>query len=162
MKYYSEIEFKSGMIFSVIAFVLSIAAGLLGSVPVGMIIFRSLFVIPLFFFVGFGVLIILKKFVPEVYEVFINSNGTAEEDTVENIDISFNDSEDIIGGNPYNREENFAENDHSKVHGTNTDNGLNTSNGKLGKHIIVENQLNGYEPKVMAEAIRTMMSKDKD
>ena len=48
------------------------------------------------------------------------------------------------------------------VNDSGLDSVLNTSGGKLGKHIIVENQLNSYEPKLMAQAIRTMMSKDKD
>jgi hypothetical protein len=53
------------------------------------------------------------------------------------------------------------------VHTTNSsgnDNMFDTTGGKLGKHIVVDKSSNGfgYEPKVMAEAIRTMMSKDKD
>jgi hypothetical protein len=171
MKHYGELglEFKSGLIFSIIAFVLSIVAGFVGSVPVGMIIFRSLFVVPLFFLVGFGVFIILKKFVPEVYEEILNFNRTtgddAAEDIVENVDISFNDTEGIASGYSENGEGNFAEfkeDDYGKVHTANIDNAFGTSDGKLGKHIIIEKHLSGYEPKVMAEAIRTMMSKDKD
>ena len=168
MKYYSEIEFKSGIIFAIIAFVLSIIAGVVGSVPVGMIVFRSLFVIPLFFLVGFCVLFVFKKFVPEVYEEFLNFNRTAENDTaegsVEDVDISFNDMEETAGGFSKSGEGNFTEfteNDYGRVHSTN-DNASGTAGGKLGKHIIVDSQLSGYEPKVMAEAIRTMMSKDQD
>ena len=178
MRYYNElgIEIKSGLIFSVIAFVLSIAAGLMGSVPLGMIILRSLVVIPLFFLVGFGVFIVVKKFVPEVYEVLSNFNGRGEDDSVEDVDISSSNSDDVegeysdTGEDAENREEDFTEfkeADFEKVHTTNSS-GINTvfdtSGGKLGKHIVVDKALDGfgYEPKIMAEAIRTMMSKDKD
>jgi len=161
---YSGIEFKTGLIFAIIAFVLSIIAGFIGSVPAGMVFFRSIIVIPLFFLVGFGALIIIKKFVPEVYEALTNFSRTAEDDEIEKADMSFNDTGEFVSEN---REENFTEfteDDYDRVNSTNNknvDNKVNTSNGKLGKHkIIEENQFNGYEPKVMAEAIRTMMSKD--
>lgn len=36
------------------------------------------------------------------------------------------------------------------------------SKKQLGKHIIIEEQFIKYEPKIMAEAVRTMMSKDED
>ena len=48
------------------------------------------------------------------------------------------------------------------VNDSGLDSALSSSSGKLGKHIIVENQFNSYEPKLMAMAIKTMMSKDKD
>jgi len=168
MKYYSEfkIEFKSGLIFSVVAFVLSIVAGLTGSVPPGMIIFRSLIVIPLFFLVGFGVFVIIKNFVPELYEMVLNLNETVEEDSsVENADIS-NNPEEAVSEYSEDRENfsEFTEDDYTKIDGISSSNAFDTSGGRLGKHIVVDKQANsfGYEPKIMAEAIRTMMSKDKD
>jgi hypothetical protein len=41
-------------------------------------------------------------------------------------------------------------------------NELNVSEGKMGKHIIMQDEFNGYEPKLIAEAVRTMMGKDKE
>ena len=171
MRYFEElgIEFKSGLFFSIIAFVLSIVAGLIGSVPSGMIVIRSLVVIPLFFLVGFGALNIIKKFVPEVYEAISNFGSTEEYDSAGDGDISSDNSE-AAGENSENREEKFTEftaKDYSKLNSVNSSNSsngneLNTSGGNLGKHIIVDKASNGYgyEPKVMAEAIRTMMSKE--
>jgi len=177
MKSYGELglEFKSGLVFAIIAFVLSIIAGLIGSVPFGTVVFRSIFIIPLFFFVGFGVLIIIKNLVPEVYEAISNFGGTSEDDLAEDMDMSSGDMEGIAGeylensDNIENSEEGFTElteGDFDKINSVNntnssiTDEKFGTSGGKLGKHIIVEDQLNKYEPKIMAEAIRTMMSKD--
>ena len=66
------IELKSGMIFSAIALVLSVIAGFAGGVPGGMVLFRSLVITPVFFVVGFGIILIIKKFVPEIYEMLSN------------------------------------------------------------------------------------------
>jgi len=176
MKYFEELgaELKSGFAFSIIAFALSTISGLIGKVPLGMIIFRSLVIIPLFFLVGFGTLNIIRKFVPEVFEVITNfSDAASDDDLMGNENIL---SDNIGGLAPENTGENFTgftENDYDRVNSasnTNTsntensasDNEFDTSGGKLGKHIIVDKSSNayGYEPKIMAEAIRTMMSKD--
>jgi hypothetical protein len=173
MKYYDEFgaELKSGLFFSIIAFILSAVSGVLGSVPRGMIIFRSLVIIPLFFFFFFGVLNIIKKFVPEVYDIITNFRGDVPDDSIGDVDISYNN----MGGVAYDSPEDigedfteFTESDYDKVNSTggvnntnSSDNEFDTSGGKLGKHIIVDKSSNayGYEPKIMAEAIRTMMSK---
>ena len=172
MKHYGElgIEYKSGLIFSVIALILSIAAGLTGSVPIGAIIFRSLVIIPLFFLVGFGVFMIMKKFVPEVYEMVLNFSGS-EDNVTEDGDMYSNNPEEAAGEYSENSEENFTEfkeADFEKIHTADSSDenaAFDTSGGKLGKHIVVDKASDGfagYEPKIMAEAIRTMMSKDKE
>ncbi len=160
------IELKSGMIFSALALVLSVIAGLAGGVPGGMVLFRSLVITPVFFVVGFGIILIIKKFVPEVYEML--SNPAISEDPAENVDItgdfSAGISEDMSEKSDTGFSE-FTEKDYDRLQTVNDsglDSALNSSNGKLGKHIIVENQFNSYEPKLMAMAIKTMMSKDKD
>lgn len=161
------IDFKSGIIFSVSALVLSILAGLSGSVPAGMIFFRSIIITPVFFAVGFGIMQVIKKFVPEIYEILSSVKVSSEEST-EKVDISFDSSEET-GDEGFEKKDSgfseFTEKDYDRlqsVKDSDLDGELNLSGGKLGKHIIVENQLNSYEPKLMAQAIRTMMSKDKD
>ncbi|PKL19417.1 MAG: hypothetical protein CVV49_00985 [Spirochaetae bacterium HGW-Spirochaetae-5] len=160
------IELKSGMIFSALALVLSVIAGLAGGVPGGMVLFRSLILTPVFFVVGFGIILIIKKFVPEVYEII--SNPATSEDPAEKVDItgdlSMDSSEDISEKSDTGFSE-FTAKDYDRLQTVNDsglDSALSHSNGKLGKHIIVENQFNSYEPKLMAMAIKTMMSKDKD
>jgi hypothetical protein len=39
---------------------------------------------------------------------------------------------------------------------------VNTRSGKLGKHIMEKEKMAKYEPKIMAQAVRTMMSKDRE
>jgi len=179
------IEVKSGIFFSVFAFILSIFAGFAGRVPVGMIFFRSLVIAPVFFVVGFGIILVVKNFVPEIYEM-LSTLKTSSEDSAEKVEISL-DTPENLSVEPQEKTDSgfseFTEKDYERLQTvkdsdkiqavkdsdraqTSGDSGLdsilNTSGAKLGKHIIVDNQMNSYEPKLMAQAIRTMMSKDKD
>lgn len=170
------IELKAGILFSVSALVFSIIAGLAGSVPAGVVVLRAIVVTPVFFVVGYGVLLVLEKFVPEIYTVISDLNAKAAE-SAEKIDISTDTSED--NSEEYSEKADsgfteFTEKDYDRLQtvkdpgkaqssaDTGLDEMLHTSGTKLGKHIIVEDQLNSYEPKLMAQAIRTMMGKDKD
>lgn len=161
------LEVKCGIVFSLIALVFSILAGVAGGVPAGVILLRALFITPVFFGIGFGVLTVIRRYVPEVYQTLerpaesITEKRTGiDEGTV----ISeLTDAESTAKSDTGFTE--FTEKDYdrlSTVNDSGVDEVLHMSGGKLGKHIIVENQLNGYEPKLMAQAIRTMMSKDKD
>lgn len=161
------IELKSGIFFCITAFFLSIIAGLAGRVPGSMILFRSLIIIPFFFGVGFGIVIIIKRFVPEIYEILSNLKLSKEETELKeeiSIDTSLSDEAGIAEKTDQEFSE-FTEKDFDRlqtISDSGLDNSLNSSDGKLGKHVIIENQLSGYEPRIMAQAIRTMMSKDKD
>jgi hypothetical protein len=160
------IELKSGIIFSASALVLSVIAGLAGGVPGGMVLFRTLVVTPVFFVVGFGIILVIKNFVPEVYELL--SNLRTSEDPAEKVDITSDlslDSSDEMSEKSDTGFSEFTAKDYDRLQTVNDsglDSALSASGGKLGKHIIVENQFNSYEPKLMAMAIKTMMSKDKD
>ncbi len=161
------LEIKCGIFFSIIAFILSILTGLIASVPLERILLRVLLMVPVFFVVGLGLVQVLKKYVPEVYEVVLNPKAASEDSSVD-IEISPDISENAISESTEKSDSGFSEfteKDYDRlqsVRDSSLDNTLNASNGKLGKHIIVENQFNEYEPKLMAQAIRTMMSKDKD
>ncbi len=161
------IEFKSGIIFSVIALVFSVMAGLGGGVPAGVVFIRALIIVPVFFCIGFGVFFVMKNYVPELYDLLNRTKAVSddiEHGGMEGTDIEKGiDVEPVPSANPEFTE--FTEKDYdrlSTVNDSGVDEALNMPGAKLGKHIIVENQLNGYEPKIMAQAIRTMMSKDKD
>ena len=179
------VEFKSGIIFALTALIFSIISGFAGGVPAGMIFFRALLITPVFFIVGLGIVLVIKNFVPEVYEILSSLKGSTE-DSAEKVEISIDSPENVYDEVPENTDSGFSEfteKDYERlqtvkdtdriqavkdsettqtVNDSGLDSVLNTSGGKLGKHIIVENQLNSYEPKLMAQAIRTMMSKDKD
>ncbi len=188
------IELKSGILFSVSSLVFSIFAGFAGGVPAGTVFLRIVIIVPVFFVVGYGIVLVIEKFVPEVYDAFSKMNSSPDK-TAEKIDISIDTAEDLKEESSENVDSGFTEftekdydriqttrdsddlqpvKDFSKMQSakesgkTDTvgdsglDNLFHAANTKLGKHIIVENDLNSYEPKLMAQAVRTMMGKDKE
>lgn len=162
------IELKSGIIFCFTALILSIIAGLAGKVSGGIIFYRSLIIIPFFFGAGYGIMMIIKKFVPEIYEILTSMKQTGEETAIKDEEISIDTAvmDDAASTEKADQEfSEFTEKDYDRLQTINDsglDSSLNPADGKLGKHVIIENHLSGYEPRVMAQAIRTMMSKDKD
>lgn len=160
------IELKSGIFFSFTALILSIIAGFAGNVPGSMILFRSLIIIPFFFGIGFGIIIIMKRFVPEVYEVLSNIKLSKDETQQDEINIDTISADEVESSEKPDQEfSEFTEKDYDRLQTVNDsglNSSLNSSDGKLGRHVIIENEMSGYEPKIMAQAIRTMMSKDKD
>ena len=188
------IELKSGILFSVSSLVFSMIAGFAGGVPAGMVLLRVMVIAPVFFVVGYGIILVIEKFVPEVYEAFSKFNVSSEkpagkidisidtsedgsEESSENADSGFTeftekdydrlqtvrDSDDLQPVKDLDKMQTVRDSEKSQtVSDTGLDNLLHASNTKLGKHIIVENDLSSYEPKLMAQAVRTMMGKDKD
>ena len=166
-----NIEYRAGLVFSIIALVLSLTTGLVAGISITVIIVRSFIMVPVFFGVGYSVTLILKKFVPEIYELFTVKKDEKTETAAEVIDIS-QDNEEVNAGvlseSSEQQDTGFTELTEKNFDRYNTvsDSGLettlNTSTGKLGKHIIVQEQFNNYEPKIMAQAVRTMMNKEKD
>jgi hypothetical protein len=166
-----QIEYRAGLFFSVIAFVLSVATGFIVGVTPGTVILRGVIFAVVFFAVGFGGLQILKKLVPELYEAITNvQHSSAEKDVTDDVTKAADDSGESVS---YSMDEEdagsgfteFTEKDFDRYN-TPADSGLesalNPAAGKMGKHIMVQQQFNAYEPKLMAQAIKTMMSKDKD
>ncbi len=172
-------EFRSGLFFGVVALVLSFLTGISAGVDFSVTVIRSLIMTPVFIAVGYGVIVVIQKKVPELYEILAGRNDVSvdAEDSVDinegisgvdESDFSAEDGEDSIASTEPDENTGFTEfknNDYdrlSSVDDSTPEGGPNTGNGKMGKHIIVEDQFNSYEPKLLAEAVRTMMSKDKD
>lgn len=168
-----QIEFRAGLFLSVIAFVLSVATGFLSGIPFSTVLVRGIIFAVVFFAVGFGGLQVLKKLVPEVYEAIATPQVISpEKEATASHDIDVMADEDVpAGGYEADQEDagsefkEFTEKDFDRYN-TPSDSGLesslNPSQGKMGKHVMVQQQFNAYEPKLMAQAIKTMMSKDKD
>lgn len=163
-----QVEYRFGIYFGVIALVLSIATGFMAGIPAGVIFIRGIIIAAVFSGIGFAVIMILKRFVPEVYEALSAPRG---HDAVE---PGINTGKpDETGTDEYSYDEPPAESGFSELTGKEfdryetsadsvPDGSANPSQGKMGKHVVVQQQFNSYEPKIMAQAVRTMMSKDKD
>jgi len=169
-------EYWAGIVFGGSALLLS----LLISLATGNNLLYSLgqdFIFGLVFAcVGFVAALVVKKFIPEFYDMGAPSDSVPIEssDNVEIVDgvpSTGNFSAPVSAAEPVRE---FSQSDDSippaeagKVafepladHVKNYDSGdLDTPRGKLGKHVL-ENKAMKFEPKIMAEAIRTMMSKD--
>ena len=176
MKFFEQmgIEQKYGSVFGLAAFLLSFLTGLVSGVSFAVTIIRSLIMAPVFFIVGYGIITVLKKYVPEIYEALAAAGEKSGESGLEGqTEISLSGIDQGADADEYDEtgkvkgEEftEFTQKDFDRYK-TTEDSGLdaafNASGGKMGKHIIVQEQFNSYEPKIMAQAIRTMMSKDKD
>ncbi|MBN1497824.1 MAG: hypothetical protein JXA07_13695 [Spirochaetes bacterium] len=180
-----NIEYKSTALFGLTALLLSFLVGSLAGISWYIVILRSLVLMAVFAAIGYGICVILRKFVPEVYGFLTSFPAAARtdrepgEETV--IDVAGGE-EPAYGGDEERTEApaspDVAEGPHGEgfrelekeglAHystsptGTNGGSGVHTPSGKLGKHIIEKEKLAKYEPKIMAQAVRTMMGKDRE
>ena len=192
-----SVEYKATAFFGMCALVLSFLIGIIAGVSGAVVAVRSVVLTVVFSVLGFAVVAIIKKFVPEVYALISKGPGTSSidvniEDNAEGETAStgpeFNQgiSEEEPAGEPEIESEpvetaassslavksefsEFKDDDFPKMHSTggSADSGLNVTlnsseSKKFGKHIMVQDEFFQYEPKVMAEAVRTMMKKDED
>ncbi len=164
------IEIKTGIIFGLTGFFLSFITGFAAGIVFAVVITRSLITAVIFSGIGFGVITVAKNFVPELYEILSGASGSAEFEEASNVvngSAEFSEM-DGSGSAPEKDDSGFTGFDDSSYEKLSsvTDQGLNSelnvSAGKMGKHIIMSDQFNGYEPKIIADAVRTMMSKDKE
>ncbi|HOO71877.1 MAG TPA: hypothetical protein PK926_08940 [Spirochaetota bacterium] len=192
-----SIEYKATAFFGMCALVLSFLIGIIAGVSGAVVAVRSIVLTVVFSVLGFAVVAIIKKFVPEVYELISKGPGTSS------IDVNIDDNaegetaapgpelnqgiteeepagEPEIERQPVEAEASsgtaaksefseFKDDDFPKMHstGSSSDSGLNVAlnsseSRQFGKHIMVQDEFFQYEPKVMAEAVRTMMKKDED
>ncbi len=174
-----SLEYRTGLIFGVTALLFTLIIGIIAGVKIDVIALRLLIMAPVYAIMGTGIVIILKKFVPEFYEVFnrLLSGGTDEGETLDGTgsDSGMRETDDgdsgisDAGGEGYEGEESeFSEMNTDEIprvdpgEPPDLENPLDVSSGKLGRHILATEKVAKYEPKVMAEAVRTMMRKDED
>ncbi len=175
-----NLEYMSTALFGLIAMILSLATGLFAGVKFGVVIVRALIIMSVFAGIGFGAGIVLKKYVPELYEFLISiftgavagsGEGSEKEAAVDTNEEATAPDEMSAGAEAdpapdlTDKEGTAAfkelDKDVLSHYSTGTgDAAVNTKEGKLGKHILTKEKLVKYEPKVMAQAVRTMMSNE--
>ncbi len=157
------------------AFVLSVLTGVVSGIEIETVIIRSILFLIVFAALGFGAMFVLKKYVPEIYgpiqERWEDQSGPALRETAppQNTEPSIDEpiSADDAG------KESVAVETPTEAFNELKGDGLaqvsargnarvtaEQNRGKLGRHIIEKEKVAQYEPKIMAQAIRTMMSKD--
>ncbi len=198
-----EFEYKAALIMGSGAIVLSILIGLASGVSALTLLIRSLIVLPVFAGMGFGASTVIKKFVPELYEVLnlksdesVPDVGIKEKDSEtagKSADFFEKNSEDSgkVSTEPDRKVsessfQEFSKSDFPKVEESNAEEsgnqsvdsyldsgietgpaaskktGSNSGDGSLGKHIVMAESFGKYEPKIMAQAIRTMLKREGD
>lgn len=162
-------EYKFALYLGVAALVLSPVAGIISGNPPFTVILRALIFGVVFAGIGFGVVTVIKKFIPELYEAVFVGNSVSDDGVDEDLENGMSQIDDSEMSNSSLTESYDAspdseggEVDYSTDNGESVNTGDhldNPNSSKMGKHILEEKGME-FEPKVMAEAIRTMMSKD--
>ncbi len=165
------LEFKAVLIFGGSALILSLTVGLIFGNDILNALFKALIMTLIFGAIGYGIIFIIKIFVPEIYEI-LNSppesenseaifQKTAEQTpVVDSTEVKSDDDkyiEESIDDTTEKEFKPFEETEFKKYESVEK-----MKEGKLGKHIVVDEKKVKYEPKIVAEAIRTMMKRDKD
>ncbi len=167
-------EIKSALVFGVISFVAVFIVGLAASVGVLTVLVRIIIMVPLFSLIGYGVIAVLRKYVPEIFEEI--NLSSSENDEYVDIEESDKYSDDNVTESEVDNEQESpddggfqesTEGDYQKYESgqdSGLDSMLGTENGNLGKHVVVdqkkEDEFEKYEPSLIAQAVRTMMGKD--
>jgi hypothetical protein len=173
-----EYRFSIGM--GAVALVLSLLAGIAAGNSMGGVLMRSVVFTAVFAAVGFGVVFVVRKYVPEFYE-FITSMRASATAGAEMPKVSVAAERDGMAPGPALAQDRDLPDADIKesLHGEEAAGGkaggftpfkqsdfttmssVRLNEGKLGKHLL-EEKIVKYEPKIMAEAIRTMMGRDKE
>jgi hypothetical protein len=171
------IEYKSTALFGITALLLSFIIGIIAGVTWNIVILRSFVLAVVFAAIGYGTCLIFKRFVPELYQILAsttlasNGQGSHEDATavpdheaaqdasigVDELDMSRAEEH---AGAPAETFKELDKEDLDRYSSSGGAGGVNTGAGKLGKHILEKEKLAKYEPKIMAQAVRTMMSRD--
>lgn len=161
-------EVRLAFVLGVSALVLSPVVGIVAGNPVIIVLIRAVVFSIVFALIGYGSIFVIKKFVPEFYEaVFANANhgGDVTESEISGDEISdfssesVDESGEVENGIEEELEPASETPDSSLALSSGEDSSPSKSGRKMGKHILEEKGMK-FEPKLMAEAIRTMMSKD--
>ena len=170
-----DIGYKSAILFGLASLFFSFLIGVISGNEVSVIIVRSLLFMIGFSFLGFISVYIIKKYVPEFYDVLLLNQSNSD---VENRDIALEESsEDDKKADSLSDSITMEENDvkpqnieipdiddeltsfkGSAVKGADLD---KSNSGKIPVDIMTQfNEKIKYEPKIMAQAVRTMMKRD--
>ena len=149
---------KAAIVLAVSAFIASLIASFFSGAVISVIIIRIIVAIIIFAAMGYCIGYIIIKYVPEILSLFqISSEEQPELYGSESGAIEGHDYEDEHGAG---EDSSFSEMRIDDLPNLGGSDSLDPSEGKLGRHIINTEDSMQYEPKLMAQAVRTMMSKD--
>ncbi len=150
-----------GVFFGIIGFLISLIFSLFSKNPIFAILTNILISTIVSVIIGIVVFFILKQKVPEILEVFEGDSGSFRSYTEK-------EEEDFVGEYGYSNDSlesseslNFTTTDdtNDEIAPIKVDTTVEKTK-HFGDHIVVDKITIKNEPKLMAEAIRTMLSKD--
>jgi hypothetical protein len=158
------LEYKSGAVFGVIALFLSVIFGIAAGNNIGTILFKTGILCLVFIAMGYGVVFVIRKYVPELYEAINSIAGISvsgpdaavgTDNARKSAAVTAEDGSGTLNPDQKQQEEfvPLKDSDLAKTEYV-------SERGKMGKHYVVDEKKFKYEPKIMAEAIKTMMKKD--
>jgi hypothetical protein len=167
------LELQTAVVFGTLSLILSLVIGIASGNNVGNALVTSLILMLVFSGLGYGIIMVVRNFVPELLVVF-NARHDVDH-TGDAINLNPDQSQEAIGQDSYGEglegedsgvpgdragDKDFEPLDSNEMKQYRT--GSEASDAKIGKHIVVDQKKIKYEPKIVAEAIRTMMRRDND
>jgi hypothetical protein len=174
-------EYITGAFLGGLALVISLLIGFISGNRMSLVFFRTVINTLLFTGIGIVCIFVIKKFVPEVYQVFstlndaenieikteeFKDNTKAESSSTSEIASGINDMTEPETKSSLNHEDKELENEFNILDkqpaefSDGSDFSSNDSNIENNTRGTVKNKSIKYEPKIAAQAIRTMMKKD--
>ena len=159
-----DLKYRFGGLFGIIALLLSFVVGILAGNDIGHVFVRSLIMTIGFVVLGFAAIYIIQRFVPEMLEMRGTTDLLKDDEEVE-VESEVTESE--VNDDEIDKEsDSVSEEDESVPLSDSTFvndySDISQGEGKLGKHIIMDESKIKYEPKIMADAIRTMLKRDEE
>lgn len=157
-----DIKLRVGIIFGLCSLIISIVLGLISGNAVATILFRSVILTIVFIFLGYALILVLEKFVPEFNTVLNREAGEpgvdpGSDDVEEYDSAETGEAESGISDTAAGEAENYESMEGADSPGFGSSGAAAT---EIGKHFIVGENKIKYEPKIMADAVRTMLKKD--
>jgi hypothetical protein len=151
---------RTAVILAVLAFIASLIASFFSGAVISVIIIRIVVAIIIFATMGYCIGYIISKYVPEILTLFQSDFGEHSEfygsESGEPSEHDHDHEHGFVG----EEDSSFSEMRADDLPHVGGEDSLDPSEGKLGRHIINTEDSMQYEPKLMAQAVRTMMSKD--
>lgn len=171
-----HLEHRVAAILGIAGLVLSIVVGFGAGIGADVVFLRAVLFGLIFAGIGFGGVFVLKKYVPELYDSFAGLSSSGDQAVTGDQGTAAEPGGASIGGDRVDEVE-MAEPVAAAAGNAPEAGGFSdlsvdgmphfstkgaAADGKLGKHVVEKDTMVHYEPKIMAQAIRTMMGKDTD
>lgn len=162
-----DIEYISSAIFGLTGLILSLFIGFISGNAISLVIIRALIITIIFSILGFACILIIKKYVPEIYKIFTSINNNEEvEIKPENLEEDIKDKKPIIDSSVSeeinlheDKRDEELENEFNTFDNQSEEDSYASKRVVDSKNIFNEKKIK-YEPKIAAQAIRTMLKRD--